>query len=351
MADRPTSKARETQPKEDDWGVISSAFLETERFFHYTSADGLLGILNSNCFWATHYQFLNDRREIRAAERVFQTHLAKGIHRRVAAMKVNGELALQPGASLREAVKEEAEAIVQSHYGATLSFMAPYITSFFLCDEMKNPTHFRDGILRHWATYGRAGGFAIQISPKKLYDALIASNRDQSHSGILQTRVIYPENEDRINDELGDAFDTLLDVGVRLMEERLRDEKIDDSLGKAIEDSYLPFCRVISSIKLPYFADESEARVAIFRPTVSSARKAGKKKPPHMVHLRSGLGSPVPYIKLLENFVLSSGCIERIIVGPSSENAMNKIALESFLEARELDIDVTLSDVPYLTTR
>lgn len=351
MADQPISKTKEVETKEDDRGVISSPFLETERFFHYTSADGLLGILNSNCFWATHYQFLNDRREIRAAERIFQTHLAKGIHRRVAAMKVNGELDVEPGANLKEAAKAEAETIVQSHYDATLSFMAPYITSFFLCDEVKNPTHFKDGILRHWATYGRAGGFAIQISPQKLYDALVASNRDQSHSGVLQTRVSYPDDEDRIDNELENDFDTLLNVGVRLMEERLRDEKIDNDLGKAIEDSYLSFCRVISSIKLPYFADENEARVVIFKPTAISAKKAGKKKLPHMVHLRPGLGSLVPYIKLLENLVLSSGCIERIIVGPSSENTMSKIALEGFLEARELDIEVTLSDVPYLTTR
>lgn len=351
MADQPVSKAKKLGTKEDDWGVISSSFVETERFFHYTGAEGLLGILNSDCFWATQYQFLNDRREIRAAERILQIHLAKGIHRRVAAMKVNGELYVEPGTNLKDVSKEEAEAIVQSHYDATLSFMAPYITSFFLCDEAKSPTLFKDGILRHWATYGRAGGFAIQISPQKLYNALVASNRDQSHSGVLQTRVIYPDDEDRIDDELGSDFDTLLNVGVRLMEERLRDEKIDGDLRKAIEDSYLSFCRVVSSIKLPYFADENEARVVIFRPSVISAKKTGKKKPPHMVHLRPGLSSPVPYIKLLENLVLSSGCIERIIVGPSSENKMSKIALDGFLEARELDIQVTLSDVPYLTTR
>lgn len=337
--------------EDDDWGVISSSFSETERFFHYTSAEGLLGILNSDCIWATHYRFLNDRREIRAAEDILQSHLAKGIHRRVAAMKANRELVVRADTSLKEASNAEAKVIVESHYDATLLLMTPYVTSFFLCDKTIDSTHFRDGVLRHWATYGRSGGFAIQISPQKLYSALSDFSRLNIHSAILQTRVNYPSEEDGIDDELRKDFEILANAGVKLMEKSLRREEVDSDLEAAIDKSYLSFCRVISSIKLPYFADENEARVVIFRPTVKSAKAAGKAELPPLVHLRSGLGSPVPYIKLLENFVLSSGCIERIIVGPSSESTMSKIALESFLEARELDIEVTLSDVPYLTTR
>lgn len=350
MTDQSISKAEEGEPNQDDWGVISSSFLETERFFHYTSAEGLLGILNNDCIWATHYRFLNDRREIRAAEDILHVHLAKGILSRLAAMKVNGKLNLRPDTNLKDASNAEAKVIVDVNYDATLSLMAPYITSFFLCDKEQNPTHFNDGVLRHWATYGRGGGFAIQISPEKLHEALRNFSRQQSHSALLQTRVNYPSEENQIDDELKKDFGVLVDVGVSLVEKNLRGEKVDSDLDKAIDDSYLSFCRVISSIKLPYFADENEARVVIFRPTVASAKEAGKK-PPHKVHLRPGLGSPVPHIKLLENLVISSGCIERIIVGPSSENTMSKIALESFLEARELDIEVTLSDVPYLTTR
>lgn len=37
---------------------------ETDYLYHYTTQDGLIGILDNNCIWATHYKFLNDYSEI-----------------------------------------------------------------------------------------------------------------------------------------------------------------------------------------------------------------------------------------------------------------------------------------------
>lgn len=33
--------------------------------FHYTNAEGLIGIIESQSIWATHYAYLNDSEEIR----------------------------------------------------------------------------------------------------------------------------------------------------------------------------------------------------------------------------------------------------------------------------------------------
>jgi hypothetical protein len=35
-----------------------------ERLYHYTTWEGLWGILQTPCLWATHYKFLNDYSEI-----------------------------------------------------------------------------------------------------------------------------------------------------------------------------------------------------------------------------------------------------------------------------------------------
>jgi hypothetical protein len=35
-----------------------------KRLFHYTTWNGLMGILDSHSLWATHYKFLNDSSEI-----------------------------------------------------------------------------------------------------------------------------------------------------------------------------------------------------------------------------------------------------------------------------------------------
>jgi len=34
------------------------------RLYHYTTLQGVLGIIQSQCLWATHYKFLNDSSEI-----------------------------------------------------------------------------------------------------------------------------------------------------------------------------------------------------------------------------------------------------------------------------------------------
>lgn len=36
---------------------------EPELLYHYTTQDGLLGILENACIWATHYRCLNDASE------------------------------------------------------------------------------------------------------------------------------------------------------------------------------------------------------------------------------------------------------------------------------------------------
>jgi hypothetical protein len=44
---------------------------EPELLYHYTDQNGLLGILNYDCLWATHHRFLNDLSERQEAVRVF----------------------------------------------------------------------------------------------------------------------------------------------------------------------------------------------------------------------------------------------------------------------------------------
>ena len=95
-------------------------FNESDRLFHYTSSNGLYGILESGCLWATHYRFLNDNQEIFRAKDVIVAHVAGAILRTMAKLKVNGEVHFKDGVNLREASTEEAITVVDAMYKSTL---------------------------------------------------------------------------------------------------------------------------------------------------------------------------------------------------------------------------------------
>jgi hypothetical protein len=69
--------------------------------YHYTDQKGLLGILNSDCIWATHYGFLNDLSEHQEAVRAFLEVTA----RTVGSIDVAGNISEISGADQRQLQK------------------------------------------------------------------------------------------------------------------------------------------------------------------------------------------------------------------------------------------------------
>lgn len=331
--------------------IISSEFKASERLFHYTSHAGLSGILSTGELWATHYSFLNDKKEVIAAEQSLGLHLSKKLAAHMAAHKVMGR---HPGIwtdlNIKESAQVEAERIVSVIYAAALKFVNPFITSFFVCDSADEPIAYRDGLLRHWATYGRDGGYALQLSPERIKLALSRDAADFTHSGIFLTRVSYlDDRSESVSRELRANYDQLADVAQEMVEHELNGLTEAEALHRSIEGSYQPFAHVICSTKLGYFADEREARIALFRPTTEAIKRA-KTYTAHPIYLRDG-STPAPYISLFRGQLLKAGCVEKIILGPHPENDLRKKALELFFDSQELDIPVSITEVPYATRR
>lgn len=331
--------------------IITSEFKSTERLFHYTSQAGLNGILSSGSLWATHYSFLNDKKEIVAAEQSLGAYLSKRLAAQMAAHKImHRHPDVWVGMDIRDTAPKEAARIVEIIYAAALKFVNPFIASFFVCDSHSAPTIFRDGLLRHWATYGRDGGYALQLAPEKVKSALEYDAKHFTHSGIFLTRVAYlNESQDSIPDELRPSYESLAATAIKMVNHQLDGLTEDEALYRAIEGSYSPFARAICSVKSSYFSDEREARVATFRPTNEAVKRA-KQTAAHPISLRDG-GIPIPYITLFGGELLSTGCVEKIIIGPHPENELRKKALELYLESRDFEIPVSISEVPYVTRR
>ena len=307
-------------------------FKPSDRLFHYTSPEGLYGILESDCLWATHFKFLNDSNEFFAARKSLTEFVEVEIRKKIASLKVSGRISLKDGVSLRELSAHEAAVTVDAMYEATLNGSQPFIFSSFVTDSAIEG--YRNGHLLHWATYGRGGGYALEIDPHKV--AKLLYGRPEN---LLCQKAVYVKGQ--IPAELKGDYEIIGDVSQKMVEALLNGslQELDVSASAA------SFMRIASVIKDAFFEDENEARLVAMR------LNAGVDKyVPPKVFVRHGNQRAVPYIKLFESRLLGDGCpIASIIIGPHPDRERRKEALELFLDSRGLGrIQVFQSEVPYL---
>jgi hypothetical protein len=318
-----------------DGNVFDADFSKGERFFHYTTSSGLIGILQSNCLWATHFRFLNDSKEFYAARSLIEDFIRVEIHKRYTARKLNGKISAS-SYQLRTVSKQLAEQITSILYDALfdekVGSIVPYVFSAFCCSP-EQAELFSHGGLLHWATYGRGGGYALQINPHILWQKV----QKQKRQGYTSRRVIYLSEASR-PEALRDQFEELANAIEKIMQS---DKVTKENMQPAIA----PFFTITSLIKDAYFEQEREARVVLTRLNTPS-----ESDQYYDVHIRPVGGYSVPYIKLFDGELFSEpNAVERIILGPHADNTRRRLALETYFRARDVKVDVSISNVPYVT--
>jgi hypothetical protein len=319
---------------------VTQEIVGEERLFHYTSAKGLYGILESGALWATHFRFLNDAQECRQAERSLERHLHGGIARKIAALVVNKQAILPSGTDTKKAAAIEAAGIVKILYDIVFKAVDPFVFSAFLCGpDEKNK--FQDGELQHWATYGR-DGYAIQMSPTRLGPIIENEAQAYTHGGIFCSAVEYVEG-DVAPPALGRYYDVLETVAAKLVEYTATGRDRTPELDAEIESTFIPFVRTAAFVKSKCFEHEREGRIVFYR---HKNIPDGRRNHPLKIALHGSFG--VPYIALFGDGLMGPETpIERIIIGPHPEHRRRREALELYLAARNLNIPITESGLPY----
>ena len=145
--------------------------------YHYTAADGLLGMLQSHQIWATNVRFMNDRSE------------------------------LDYGIRLVRRVLEEDEFVAKLPQLDCLGFANMKATiQLMLEDAEKKTTHFaisfceKENLLSQWRGYGQSGsGFALGFQTDRLSE-FVAEQRPDSNLRpeesvpVILRRVIYEQH-------------------------------------------------------------------------------------------------------------------------------------------------------------
>ena len=298
--------------------VVSGQFPRNVRLFHYTSAQGLYGILEGNCIWASHCDFLNDSAEFRLLRRILP------------------KLFRDAKYGFEELPVGWIRSRIDSAWKLYREAYEPFVFSMHVAE--KSSPNFKDGSLTHWQSYGPAG-YALQICPQRLSRLFAAeAKRNNLPSRFtLLSRILYvPSSATNLTADQVHDIDRLLSVGPTLLRHLKRTGRqkiaLDEQLG-------LSLLLAAGLIKSEHYAHEEEARLVFALPFVS-----GRRQVPLQVRHKNSLA--IPYIKVLEDSIVGRDTpIERIVIGPGAPKE-TEAALKLILKAKGLAaIDVHRSTI------
>jgi hypothetical protein len=257
--------------------------------WHYTSAEGLLGIVSSRHFRATDVLFFNDSSEV---------HYALGL---IEKALPEIRLGLDPG---------PATQVLDSVIGRISNLRRlpdfPYrMYAACFCEE--------PDLLSQWRGYGASGGgFALGFCSQAVLDYI-----ERTQLGV--SRVWYePVDQLRlIRETVSSACKTLLRVSDRV-EQR---EHIKDLAQQAASYAFSILCQFLASLKSPAFREEREWRLVDYAPTED------------VINFVARRGILVPYVPL----GLPLSTLKRVQVGPTLEPKNAVRSVKEFLNLHRID--------------
>lgn len=320
---------------------------EYPKLYHYTTWGGVQGIIKTQRLWATHARFLNDYSEIVG----FKPKLVEDLQpvvRNIYEMAIRdyegAEQYVKEAGGLDAIVAQDTTDMVDVKYKAARDEF--YVCSFCSHGEEPQQSH---GLLSQWRGYGSDGGFALVFGTKGLEELLMLEGKRYEYRAGHFSSVVYSDNEAEYKKEMDEDLSRIAKAVEVIF---LYRNGLDKNIGKndvdaAVEESYVPFVNCISRWKHWGFKEENEVR-AVFSPgkldeeyrelAKQSGRELGKEK-----EIKWGLRKPYIEVFDSDDMILP---IERIIVGPSVDKEARAKALCILL--RDTDIEVTISDIPYV---
>ncbi len=300
-----------------------------KRIYHYTTWEGLMGILKTQTLWATHFRFLNDISEVvllkeKLLECIFP--IVREEYQKLIGKHNDIKVEIEKRGGLEAIVLHDSLSIIEAAYYATDEI---YVISF--CGESEDDYVNKNGLLSQWRGYGAGGGIALVFDTEQLEYLLKKEDECNSYGALFITDVIYSNDKELFKQEL---FSNLCDFSnyVAHMLSNLR--------GKVLEApdasrAFPAFLRSITRYKHHAFREEDEIRIVCnLSPQHEKERKFRLKD-----------RTLIPYIELFdsEDFILP---IDKIIIGPHKEKETRALALQVMLRGK--DIEINVSDIPYV---
>lgn len=254
MATHPQTRRRKLPPKTGLGVSLGRSWLEKHArvpepvppLFHYTGAEGIKGILESNRMWATGAQHMNDWSEVAYGHGIMTESLR----------------ATLSATRLSPRCQRVFSAVLDSIGSVDNPFVDAYFASF--CEK--------GNLLSQWRAYAGTQGYSVEFDPVAINGSLAFSTNAPARNLYL-AKVSYEPNEQRR------SFERLL-CDLCATFDGLDDQAISDmthARGSQIDSVLLDFARIVVSswavtVKHPGFEEEQEWRV-VFQPLITDQEK------------------------------------------------------------------------------
>lgn len=286
--------------------------------YHYTNAQGLLGILTNRVFWATDINFLNDATELKYASEL-----------------IDGVFASRTNANNDVDLKE-----FWDHSKLYLSLHSSTMNAYVVCFCEKG------NLLSQWRAYGSGGsGYSIGV----ISNSLKGIEREGPGAPVFETRlrkVIYDTAiQERLVSETIDRFRDLL--------RSILDDADQDQKGSIVNEfaNYLPaeLSEYLYCFKSSVFEEEQEWRVIY---TAMNYRAYDEDNTD--LRFRAAGANIVPYLELpfavpTQPFVARGYPISSITYGPGLHPELTARSIFVLLDATlgsGNGVRVVSSDIP-----
>jgi len=283
-----------------------------QHLYHYTSAEGLLGITTREVLWASHADFLNDSSEPGYAMRIIEASFQEVVCN------------LSPGSIAARSLKnywKELENGYKTH--------APNVYVFCFSEH--------EDLLSQWRGYGgQCAGYALGFSGPRLRE--YEKNKGR-YDGLYLTKVVYKEQDQK--EEAQNIFKKLVStVGSAETAGGLGEDRealfFEAETSKKLQSSlFAEVVRLRAKFKAPAFEEEHEWRLVQFsHPAMSQPN----------ICFRPGAKALTPYLELN----LGKPPIEQVTIGPTLDPALSRQSLDLLFSKREFsNVGIKISAVPY----
>jgi len=304
-----------------------------DALFHYTTASGLIGILNANELWSTAYYCANDESELTAGEGVLSPIFRSNTYQLIEAKDPRVRTFSQRGVDIRD----YAEGFEQQVTAMAWSLMCLYMTCFCKPASKEDFTH---GLLSQWRGYGTDGGYALQFSRKKLLAAMAGANDPQG--AIYELKDVFYDRDNALKPKVLSHTDKFVQAYSNYLDELA--EPIDfkkttwrsplQGLTGGPLECLLDY---LVQTKNTHFREERECRLSVLQTLGDGALG---------VNYFNRAGIVVPYVKTPRAFDVLS-CIDWIVVGPAPRMTTRFKSVNHLVRQRGLQIKVRPSHIPF----
>lgn len=319
---------------------------EYNRLFHYTTWDGLLGILKTQSLWATHFKFLNDYSELYLCKEKLVEYVSPIIKEQFVvqiAKQRDLEAKINEKGGLDQVTQHDARAFVDAAYSATGEEI--YILSF--CGEDKSDYINTNGLLSQWRGYGQGGGVIIVLNTRELEKILEIEAGRYSYSLGYIADAIYSDDVTKVKNELSEDL-TSIGEHVKSMLLNISEKNFEPPDAFNAFPSFIKF---ITRFKHRGFSEENEVRIVCLPTNIDAEyqKLADKHNTTPQSEkerkFRIKNGKSVPYIELFDSTDITLP-IERIIIGPHSDKEFRAASLKVML--RKANIEISISEIPFI---